>query len=268
MRVVQFKRSRVIKFLLIGITVLAGLILVLKNFQTELNLGSDFLAQKQIVVGNPGSQARHVSHPEEIPVFKGSGNKGNFEPEAYGGGSEPGDDGKAVKIRFEEKADEDKLKNVYGFNQLVSDKISLNRTVPDTREEECKYWDYPTNLPTASIILVFHNEGWSTLLRTVNSVINRSPPEFLHEIILVDDKSELDHLHGQLEEEMKKPYYRKVLIVRNKEREGLIRARNNGAVAATGRRLRKYSFKGLYLIGLIIFKFWKLCLQIFGIVCF
>ena len=123
---------------------------------------------------------------------------------------------------------------MYGFNQLVSDEISLNRTVPDTREEECRYWDYPTQLPTASVILVFHNEGWSTLLRTVNSIINRSPAQFLHEIVLVDDKSELAHLHQQLDDELAKPYYRKVKVVRNKEREGLIRARNNGAIAATG----------------------------------
>ena len=57
----------------------------------------------------------------------------------------------------------------------------------------------------------------------------------LHEIVLVDDKSELQHLHEPLEEEIKKPYYEgKVKLVRNKEREGLIRSRNNGAVAATG----------------------------------
>lgn len=232
MRVVQIKRSRVVKFLLIGLTLFAGLIFILKSFNKDLE--NNFLSQNNFPEVFSGNQARHISHPKEVPVFKGRGIKGNFEPDTYGGGSEPGDEGRPVKLKFEDKSEEERLKNVYGFNQLVSDRISLNRTVPDTREEECKFWDYPTNLPSASVILVFHNEGWSSLLRTVNSIINRSPPQFLHQIVLVDDKSELEHLQEPLEQEMKKPYYSKVLIVRNKEREGLIRARNNGAIAATG----------------------------------
>lgn len=36
---------------------------------------------------------------------------------------------------------------------------------------------------------MFVNEGWSTLMRTVHSVINTSPPELLADIILVDDYS-------------------------------------------------------------------------------
>ena len=54
----------------------------------------------------------------------------------------------------------------------------------------CKERKYPQSLPKASVIIVFHNEGWSTLLRTVHSVINRSPPHMLQEIVMVDDYSD------------------------------------------------------------------------------
>ena len=53
----------------------------------------------------------------------------------------------------------------------------------------CKDRKYPKKLPKASVVIVFHNEGWSTLLRTVHSVLNRSPPHMLEEIVMVDDFS-------------------------------------------------------------------------------
>ena len=239
MRVVQLRRGRVVKLGLVAVVSVAALVLVYKHYH-----GQDWKHQlfNQInnaalvnsKSGDGGGGVGHQSFPQDKPVFLGKGTAGNYEPSVYGGGSGPGDNGRPHQLRVEQKSQEETLKGVYGFNQLVSDEISLNRTVPDTREEECRYWDYPSKLPTASVILVFHNEGWSTLLRTVHSVINRSPPQFLHEIVLVDDKSELEHLHERLEQEIKKPYYSKVKLVRNPEREGLIRARNNGAIAATG----------------------------------
>jgi len=236
MRVVQFRRSRVLKFALLGLTGLLVLVVAARHYgDGDPIAGLARVANKGNLVAVAAGAARHQDHPGVRPNFLGKGKKGNFEPESYEPKSSGnGEGGKAHRLTIEQKQQEEKLKGVYGFNQLVSDEIDLNRTVPDTREDECRYWDYPTTLPTASVILVFHNEGWSTLLRTVNSIINRSPPQFLHEVVLVDDKSELDHLHEKLEEELRKPYYRKVKLVRNAEREGLIRARNNGAVAATG----------------------------------
>ncbi|KAH0627086.1 hypothetical protein JD844_002480 [Phrynosoma platyrhinos] len=89
------------------------------------------------------------------------------------------------------------------------------------------------NLPTTSVVIVFHNEAWSTLLRTVHSVINRSPRHMLEEIILVDDASERDFLKRLLENYVKKLQV-PVHVIRMEQRSGLIRARLKGAAASKG----------------------------------
>uniref|UniRef100_A0AAR2L8T2 Polypeptide N-acetylgalactosaminyltransferase n=1 Tax=Pygocentrus nattereri TaxID=42514 RepID=A0AAR2L8T2_PYGNA len=102
----------------------------------------------------------------------------------------PGEMGKAVIIP---KEDQEKMKELFKINQfnlMASDMIALNRSLPDVRLDGCKTKVYPDDLPNTSIVIVFHNEAWSTLLRTVHSVINRSPRHLLVEILLVDDASE------------------------------------------------------------------------------
>ena len=65
--------------------------------------------------------------------------------------------------------------------------VSLDRYPADLRHEECKRWDYSPELPAVSVVLVFHNEGWATLVRTIHSVINFTPKELLEEVVLIDD---------------------------------------------------------------------------------
>ena len=79
--------------------------------------------------------------------------------------------------------------------------VSLNRSLPDRRDDWCKQnTQVDTNyLPSTSVIIIFHNEAWSTLLRTVMSVINRSPAHLLAEVILVDDASTLERLGQDLQ---------------------------------------------------------------------
>ncbi|XP_075385526.1 polypeptide N-acetylgalactosaminyltransferase 13 isoform X2 [Tenrec ecaudatus] len=145
----------------------------------------------------------------------------------------PGEMGKAVLIP---KDDQEKMKELFKINQfnlMASDLIALNRSLPDVRLEGCKTKVYPDDLPNTSVVIVFHNEAWSTLLRTVHSVINRSPHYLLSEVILVDDASERDFLKLTLENYVKNLEV-PVKIIRMEERSGLIRARLRGAAASKG----------------------------------
>ena len=107
----------------------------------------------------------------------------------------PGELGEKVKTpdgMMEEKKEKFKI---HQFNLLVSEMISVNRSLKDVRMDACKSKKYPAVLPTTSVIIVFHNEAWSTLLRSIHSIINRSPLQLLREIILVDDASDEKHKH-------------------------------------------------------------------------
>lgn len=54
----------------------------------------------------------------------------------------------------------------------------------------CKDIVYPDQLPMASIVICFFREEHAALLRSVHSILDRTPSQFLQEIILVDDTDE------------------------------------------------------------------------------
>ncbi|XP_020344385.1 polypeptide N-acetylgalactosaminyltransferase 9-like [Oncorhynchus tshawytscha] len=121
----------------------------------------------------------------------------------------------------------------YGYNAQLSDRISLDRSIPDYRPKKCKQLTYPEDLPQISVVFIFVNEALSVILRSVHSVVNHTPAHLLKEIILVDDNSDSVELKFNLDQYVNKRYPGLVKIVRNSKREGLIRARIHGWNAAT-----------------------------------
>ncbi|XP_047416640.1 inactive polypeptide N-acetylgalactosaminyltransferase-like protein 5 [Sciurus carolinensis] len=121
----------------------------------------------------------------------------------------------------------------YGLNSILSKKLGNQRVVPDSRNAICLRRFYPMRLPSASVIICFYNEEFYALIRTVTSVMYLTPSHFLEEIILVDDKSEYDDLKEKLEHHLD-IFRGKIKLIRNKEREGLIRSRMIGAGHASG----------------------------------
>ncbi|XP_054460819.1 N-acetylgalactosaminyltransferase 7 isoform X2 [Anoplopoma fimbria] len=183
--------------------------------------------QQQYVTFKPHTQA-YTS-----PALK-KGILGNFEPkepEPEGVPGGPGEGAKPFVLGPEYKdAIQSSIKE-FGFNMVASDMISLDRTISDIRHEECKYWHYDDRLMTSSVVIVFHNEGWSTLMRTIHSVIKRTPRKYLAEIVMIDDFSNKAHLKERLEDYIKQ-WNGLVKLFRNEKREGLIQARSIGAKKA------------------------------------
>ncbi|XP_047136419.1 polypeptide N-acetylgalactosaminyltransferase 13 isoform X1 [Hydra vulgaris] len=174
------------------------------------------------------SESAVLSQGADRPVYDISAKK-NINPMK-------GEGGEASYLDTEaEKQYAEKIFANHSFNSVLSDKISLDRTMRDVRGDLCieKHKTYPRKLPTASVIICFHNEAYSVLLRTVHSVLNRTPPDLLTDIILVDDKSEYENLKRPLDDHVAQ-LSKKIKIIRNAKRSGLIRSRINGADLSRG----------------------------------
>ncbi|XP_030096085.2 polypeptide N-acetylgalactosaminyltransferase 5 [Serinus canaria] len=144
----------------------------------------------------------------------------------------PGQFGHPVAVP-DDKQEEAKSRWKEGnFNVYLSDLIPVDRALADTRPAGCSEQQVHADLPSTSVIMCFVDEVWSALLRSVHSVLGRSPPRLLHEIILVDDCSTKEYLKEQLDAYMAR--FPKVKVLHLQERHGLIRARLAGAKVATG----------------------------------
>ncbi|KAK2120049.1 Polypeptide N-acetylgalactosaminyltransferase 12 [Saguinus oedipus] len=130
--------------------------------------------------------------------------------------------GEAVRLQLqgEELRLQEESVRLHQINIYLSDRISLHRRLPER-------WN-----PLTSVIIAFYNEAWSTLLRTVYSVLETSPDILLEEVILVDDYSDREHLKARLANELSG--LPKVRLIRANKREGLVRARLLGASVARG----------------------------------
>ncbi|GAB0096359.1 Polypeptide N-acetylgalactosaminyltransferase [Sergentomyia squamirostris] len=178
--------------------------------------------KSRIIVGHYIGPGNHGN------LSKNDLNANNFSP-IFG----EGENGKPVAIPVKDMLKMQQIFQINRFNLLASDRISLNRSLPDVRRVKCVERVYPKNLPNTSVIVVFHNEAWSVLMRTVWSVITRSPRELLREIILVDDASERSFLNEPLEEYITTlPVSTR--IFRLHDRQGLVSARLLGAQHAKG----------------------------------
>ncbi|XP_060622912.2 polypeptide N-acetylgalactosaminyltransferase 18 isoform X2 [Anolis sagrei] len=124
----------------------------------------------------------------------------------------------------------------YGYNAYLSDRLPLDRPLPDFRPNGCKNLTFPDSLPEVSIVFIFVNEALSVILRSIHSAIDRTPAHLLKEIILVDDNSNNEELKEKLkgyvdEVNTQKPGF--IKMVRHNKQEGLIRSRVSGWRAAT-----------------------------------
>ncbi|KAM3858110.1 polypeptide N-acetylgalactosaminyltransferase 15-like [Diretmus argenteus] len=145
-----------------------------------------------------------------------------------------GEMGRAVRLKLEGLERDMELSELqkYGFNEVVSERISLHRKLPEARHPACLGEQYSESLPSASVVICFHDEAWSTLLRTVHSVLETAPKQYLREILLVDDLSQHGHLKSVLSEYV--AHLDRVRLIRSTKRLGVGGCRSLGGAMAAG----------------------------------
>ncbi|XP_076028021.1 polypeptide N-acetylgalactosaminyltransferase 6 isoform X2 [Genypterus blacodes] len=259
MRLLLRRRVSPLKLALVGGTLFLVIIVVLQRdvgplpagdpwFQELVDKKDQVLVMVRDAVNNIGFQIGAPQRPtvnveptEDANCLSGFYSQAELKPSLERPPQDPGSPGADGKAFVEDKLtpaevkekEEGMTKNC--FNQFATDRISLSRSLGhDSRPPECverKFRHCPP-LPTTSVVIVFHNEAWSTLLRTVYSVLHMSPAVLLKEIIMVDDASTAEHLKSRLDEFV--PRLKIVRVLRQRERKGLITARLLGASVAQG----------------------------------
>ncbi|XP_027128241.1 probable polypeptide N-acetylgalactosaminyltransferase 8 [Larimichthys crocea] len=137
----------------------------------------------------------------------------------------------------EEQKEAERLFQRYGYNAFLSDRLPLNREIPDTRPHRCAEKKYPEDLPTISVVLIYLDEALSVIKRAIRSIIDKTPARLLKEIILVDDHSSTEDLKEKLDDyiaSINKECPGLVKKVSHSEQLGLTQARLSGWKAAVG----------------------------------
>ncbi|XP_061106669.1 probable polypeptide N-acetylgalactosaminyltransferase 8 [Conger conger] len=137
----------------------------------------------------------------------------------------------------EEQKEAEELYLRYGYNAFLSNKLPLNRQIPDTRHTRCTEKKYPKELPTISVVLIYLDEALSIIKRAIRSIIDKTPAHLLKEIILVDDNSSNEDLMDKLDAYIRFIHEERpglVKRVKHTKQMGLTQARISGWKAATG----------------------------------
>ncbi|KAL5249017.1 hypothetical protein ACHWQZ_G018012 [Mnemiopsis leidyi] len=123
-----------------------------------------------------------------------------------------------------------------GYNESFLDSLPLQRyDIRDFRPEQCVGITYKNSETKVSVVINFHNELLSLLLRSIISVLKSIPKKNFHELILIDDGSNLDQHFDLLEvEPLVSLWTVKVKYIRFEENRGLIYSRRFGCQVASG----------------------------------
>ncbi|XP_030587847.1 probable polypeptide N-acetylgalactosaminyltransferase 8 [Archocentrus centrarchus] len=142
-----------------------------------------------------------------------------------------------INLSEDDQREAQSLFEKYGYNVFLSDRLPLDRPLPDTRDPRCLKKSYPKDLPSLGVVLIYLNEALSILKRALRSIIDRTPKNLLKEIIMVDDNSSNDDLKADLDMYVKSLEQENPNLsfvrVRHSEQRGLAYARASGWRAAT-----------------------------------
>lgn len=128
----------------------------------------------------------------------------------------------------------------YQFNTNATDSFPMDREYGESfadakcAQEVDSFHKLVPKIDT-SVIFVYHNEYFTTLVRSLHGVLNKTPPQYLKEIIIFDDGSDLmsrPWLGKKLRTYIKQ--LPKIVYKRSEVRLGLMKARMAAADMAIG----------------------------------